>query len=146
MSEKMTEKWLVRQEEIIRARLNTSDREWDDAIILKLVQNVRRLRSESDPLPCGHPVGCATDSEKGTNYCRWCAEVDSLKSEAIVWHPWPGEKPKTNDQFILSSKFSDGREMTNIDEWDTGRMEWSKFAYSSAITAWAELPAPYEVV
>ena len=33
--------------------------------------------------PCGHPAACIVNSEEGTSYCGWCAEVARLR-EALA--------------------------------------------------------------
>jgi len=70
------------------------------------------------------------------------AEVRRLRSEAIVWHPWPGEKPPDPHGYLI----------TFVDEFDSapsimicfwyGDDSWDLSGYDK-ITAWAELPAPY---
>jgi len=64
-------------------------------------------------------------------------EVRRLRAEAIVWHPWPGEKPERERYYLISTK---DQVDISLDSWTRGR--WGIFHHVD-ITAWAELPAPY---
>ena len=65
-------------------------------------------------------------------------EIRRLCAEAIVWHPWPGEKPERERYYLISVK--DQLDIA-LESWTAGK--WDTY-YDDLITAWAELPAPYK--
>ena len=76
-------------------------------------------------------------------------EVRRLRAEAIVWHPWGGEKPEVLDLYLVTFENDDGdfveimRYIPKVCKWEIERNgEWKHFCGSS-ITAWTEMIAPY---
>ena len=74
-------------------------------------------------------------------------EVRRLRAEAIVWHPWPGEKPPVSGFYLVTASWNAANNPkkklreTHHDNWDALRNSWAMLP--TRITAWAELPAPY---
>ena len=65
-----------------------------------------------------------------------------MKKVEIVWHKYPEEKPKTDDQYIVSIKLWNNS-FTATAKW---RNVKDKFVdvFDKNITAWAEMPEPYK--
>ena len=64
-----------------------------------------------------------------------------MSESKIEWHPYPKEKPKTDDQYIVSIKLWN-ISFTVTANW---RNVKDKFVdvFDMNITAWAEMPEPY---
>ena len=64
-----------------------------------------------------------------------------MSESKIEWHPYPKEKPKTDDQYIVSIKLWNNS-FTATANW---RNVKDKFVdvFDRNITAWAEMPEPY---
>lgn len=60
-------------------------------------------------------------------------------TDCIVWHPYPKEKPKENETYLVTYEgYITGNSYVNI-----SRYFWDGFVHRR-VTAWAELPNPYE--
>ncbi|MCR5466785.1 MAG: hypothetical protein K6F11_08140 [Lachnospiraceae bacterium] len=61
------------------------------------------------------------------------------KRDGIEWHPYPKEKPKENESYLVTYEgYITGNSYVNI-----SRYFWDGFVHRR-VTAWAELPKPYE--
>ena len=117
MSEEITEKWLNEIGGMVELEMTPSlsttlpQREptWEEDKILKLIEEVRRLRSE-----------------------------------AIVWHPWPGEEPPRSDVYLVEVLWSGGLSSFGLYKWDGGNTHspWG-VSKGSKVVAWQVLPEPY---
>ena len=65
-----------------------------------------------------------------------------MSDSKIVWNKYPKEKPKTDDEYIVSIKLW-GDSFTTTAMW---RNVKDKFVdiFDRNITAWAEMPEPYK--
>lgn len=60
----------------------------------------------------------------------------------IIWHPYPQEKPKIDDEYIVSIKLGkDSFTATAI--WKNVKDEFQD-VFNENITAWADMPEPYK--
>lgn len=69
-----------------------------------------------------------------------------LKDSIIDWHPYPEEKPDTDrDCLITTDNFQPG--IYGVEVGWLGESGWhsgDELYYDDEVTAWAELPKPYE--
>lgn len=64
--------------------------------------------------------------------------IKALK-EQIVWHPYPKEKPRPGNEYLITYKgFVTGSPYVHICNYYAGGFS------SASVTAWAEIPKPYE--
>ena len=65
-----------------------------------------------------------------------------MSESKIVWNKYPKEKPKIDDEYIVTIKLWNNS-FTAIANWKNVK---DKFVdvFDRIITAWAELPKPYE--
>lgn len=64
-------------------------------------------------------------------------KVGGIMSETTVkWHPYPEEKPPKEGLYLITLKFGNTKDVS------LGYL--TKGIYSNTLTAWAELPKPYE--
>ena len=65
-----------------------------------------------------------------------------MSENTVKWHPFPQEKPKKDNKYLVSIKTRDYG-FTSTSHWigshDTFRDYWDE-----CISAWAELPEPYK--
>lgn len=73
----------------------------------------------------------------------WCRkEIEELKTYAgTEWHPYPQEKPNVDGEYNVTLKYS---KCTTTANYYTEYDEWRRGGFDRCITAWAELPKPYE--
>jgi len=78
-------------------------------------------------------------------------EVRRLRSEAIVWHPWPGEKPEFQKKYLVTSQ-AENKESRRVTDTSSFNLSRGYFTFDgegwddcmlNPIIAWAEMPAPY---
>jgi len=66
-------------------------------------------------------------------------------SRCTEWHPYPKEKPKVDGDYNVTVKYS---KCTATAYYETENDEWRSdngfYVSNRCITAWAELPEPYE--
>ena len=59
-----------------------------------------------------------------------------MRESKIFWHKYPDEKPPKDGLFLITHKFRNKKEVAMA--------YLTKDIYSNTLTAWAELPKPYE--
>ena len=75
-------------------------------------------------------------------------EVRRLRAEAIVWHPWPGETPKSTDNYLVTCTGEGTIKYTYMDWFDADAGTWvdesfgTTSGFTNDIIRWAEMPAP----
>lgn len=74
-----------------------------------------------------------------------------IQLTCLEWHPYPEEKPdpkarpQADNQYITTEVRDDGVPGTNVRKWDQKRKCFRiLMGEDSIVSAWAELPAPYE--
>lgn len=65
-----------------------------------------------------------------------------MSESKIVWYKYPQEKPTVDDQYIVSIKLGKGS-FTATADWKNVKGKF-KDVFNEDITAWAEMPEPYE--
>lgn len=58
-----------------------------------------------------------------------------MSETKIVWHPYPEEKPPKDGLYLITLKFGNTK--------DVSMGYLTKDIYSNTLTAWAEIPEPY---
>lgn len=64
------------------------------------------------------------------------------KYAVIEWHKYPEEKPKTDDQYLVSIKLLNNS-FTTTANWRNVKDKFVDVFYRN-ITAWTEMPKPYK--
>ena len=59
----------------------------------------------------------------------------------VIWHPYPKEKPKRNDKYLVSIKRTK-RSSTDAFYWDK-LLDFGE-RLNEIVYAWAEMPEPYK--
>ena len=65
-----------------------------------------------------------------------------MKKADIEWCPFPQEKPKVDDQYIVSIRLGKVS-FTATADWKNVKGKF-KGMFNENITAWAEMPKPYK--
>ena len=65
-----------------------------------------------------------------------------MSESKIVWNKYPKEKPKIDDEYIVSIKLWNNS-FTATANWKNVKNEFVD-VFDRNITAWAEMPKPYE--
>ena len=65
-----------------------------------------------------------------------------MSESKIVWNKYPKEKPKIDDEYIVSIKLGKDS-FTATANWKNVKDEFQD-VFNENITAWAELPEPYK--
>lgn len=63
-----------------------------------------------------------------------------MSENKVIWHPYPQEKPKKQNQYLISIKDNKKRSFTSF--WESPictSLEWDNYM----VTAWAEMPEPF---
>ena len=58
-----------------------------------------------------------------------------MSESKIVWHKYPDEKPTKDGLYLITLKFGNTK--------DVSMGYLTKDIYSNTLTAWAEIPEPY---
>ena len=58
-----------------------------------------------------------------------------MREGKILWHKYPDEKPLKDGLFLITHKFGNKKEVAMA--------YLTKDIYSNTLTAWAEIPEPY---
>ena len=65
-----------------------------------------------------------------------------MRESKIVWHPYPEEKPKKVDQYLVSVNMGN-ESFTSTSYW-ISRENVFEDIWDECIYAWAEMPEPYK--
>lgn len=92
---------------------------------------------------------CGKSSSEAYDHWNHSDEVVTLDEEGrnrgmetIKWHPYPKEKPTEEGTYLVTMKYEDKEEAyvtTSVFIW-----AYDCFCGGRFVTAWAELPKPYE--
>ena len=65
-----------------------------------------------------------------------------MSENKIVWHKYPQEKPKKDDEYLVSLKMWN-KSFTSTSSWITSNDVFEDI-WDNCIYAWAEKPEPYK--
>jgi hypothetical protein len=101
----------------------------------KLRAQLAAMREENERLETELRCICENDGRK-------LDEIKRLRDKAIIWHKWPGEKPKKDGLYLVRADYFGNIEYicakfhSDVNFW-TG-----PYIAEKTITCWAEIPRP----
>lgn len=69
-----------------------------------------------------------------------------MSENKVIWHPYPQEKPKKNDSYLITLKGRNSIPFVCQDIYndDIKAFRFEGYSTFEKVTAWAELPEPYK--